>query len=386
MINSVKIISYIFFALALLVGACSSEEPDSVVGGAGEVSSPDKESCQLVFTLSTLEPGLYSPTSEYMPKSNFSEGITRAESIWGENYPSSEGIPDERRIEKVNLYLLPTDGDQPFSPVALIPEKIQQEAGVYTYRVKLDLSERYLTSDGSGNKYLNGRIMALVNYPYEGIPALPLEIPAFDINDINKGGGIPMWGVTLADKIELRNHTTVDIGEIRLLRSVPKISISLHDSLKDRYKIISISASSENYSLYANQLPTGAEHVYLTQMLSIEGCFNPVRESSATGLTKFYGLGTDEVFCYPAERTLPGNSNGEPEYLNVTIGFKDESATFSGKVYLCDYSNRKPDFSTAFNCLVRNHEYRYVISLSQLEFLISFEEWKFGGKVHIELE
>ncbi len=56
------------------------------------------------------------------------------------------------------------------------------------------------------------------------------------------------------------------------------------------------------------------------------------------------------------------------------------------RVYLCDYAGKEPDYSSAFDGLVRNYAYKYVISLDKLEFLVSFKDWIFGGKVHIELD
>lgn len=81
-------------------------------------------------------------------------------------------------------------------------------------------------------------------------------------------------------------------------------------------------------------------------------------------------------------------ASATPLGFTVTLAEKNHpERNFTGKVYLCDYlDNGRPDFSSAFTRLVRNHDYRYRISLRELEFVISFKEWIFGGKVHIDLE
>ena len=92
------------------------------------------------------------------------------------------------------------------------------------------------------------------------------------------------------------------------------------------------------------------------------------------------------MYAYAAERSFSGAPSA-PATLLVTLQRKDgKGKPFSGRLRLCDYKDGLPIEGSGFTRLVRNHDYRYVLSLSELLFKISFSEWVFGGKVHIELE
>ncbi|MDE6716586.1 MAG: hypothetical protein K2J70_00200, partial [Muribaculaceae bacterium] len=96
--------------------------------------------------------------------------------------------------------------------------------------------------------------------------------------------------------------------------------------------------------------------------------------------------GSHEVTLYTAEREMPGVA-GFPRWFNVTLERIDGTGQpIIGKVYLCDYGQGQPNFEKSFDKLIRNHDYRYEISLAEMSFVVSFKEWIYGGKVHIDLE
>lgn len=358
-----KIFSYILMAIGLmLVSACSSEQVEEPVMPA--------DVCELVITLDADLNIVKNPQ-------------TRADNPWGEPYPEGEESDMERRIEDVSLYLV--IGEEPLMHHYSLPlTRIGAEDGRYKYEATLELNSAYIHRVG-GKPYLTARILALVNHPEKSDFANPFDSSPFSVSSIYDNQVIPMWGVTSVSDLELTANTSVDIGDIKMLRAVPKISIILDDEIKNEYKITQIDASENNYLMFGLIHPNNAESVSSTGDLMIEDCFNPCSDSS-TATPYFYGLGTHAAWCYTAESRTPV-INGTPQSFIVTLERTDgRGKPFTGKVYLCDYQNGKPNFNKSFSGLVRNHDYQFKIHLRELEFDVSFAKWQYGGKLHIELE
>ena len=70
----------------------------------------------------------------------------------------------------------------------------------------------------------------------------------------------------------------------------------------------------------------------------------------------------------------------------VTLRRTGGNQTFTGTIYLRDYDKDGMPTGEPFGTLVRNHDYQFIIRLSPLELLVSVQKWRFGGKVHIDLE
>lgn len=291
----------------------------------------------------------------------------------------------EYAVDHISLYLITGDN----SVLYLTPTYMSESDNRYTYKVKVNRNASYVNRQ-NGSYYISGRIAAIANYPDGVTPAEPLGDVPYPLSTIERSGHIPMWGVTTLDRLELLTDRTVSAGEIRLLRSVPKITIQMAEDFKDIYKITSVVPDQKDYLATANCFPTGGNTAATTGSLLIEGCFNGTSDLTDHAAPVFYNLGTDKVWTYLAEREclqVTGESD-RPLSFTVTLERKDgvTDAPFTGKVYLCDYTGGAPDYTTAFPRLVRNHDYQYKISLTPLEFIISFKEWIFGGKVHVELE
>lgn len=341
--------------LALGLASCSSDSPEP---------APTDSSCELVVTLDTGDTG------------------TRADidRPWGDPYPEEAAVAFENAVSNVAVYFVTPDD----VVIALQATGPGGTGGSYTYRTRVNVNSSFVKDNGNGNYSISGRIVAVANCPGPA-PASPFSIPAFSIIDMRRKELIPMWGVTTVTDLPLRINKTSDAGTVKLLRAVPKITIAMRDDFADLYKITKVTTDSDDWLLYANCTPAAASTAKTTDELMREGCFNPSDRTEEDYLP-FYGEGTDKVWCYPAERQ--GSTTATPTSLTVTLERKDGSdAPFTGKVYLCDYDEHGlPDFSSAFPALVRNHDYRYTIALSELQFLVSVKRWEFGGKTHLELE
>lgn len=351
-------------AVGILAAGCSSRHKDEPECGRGEF-------CELVISLSSETSVAETPA-------------TRADLPWDNDPDPEPGSPSESAIDRVLLYLV-TSGNAviPFSPTLTDRDDTNRTV---TYSTKIDVRSPYVSRGADGTLSLSGRIVAVANGPEDYTPAEPFSRIPFAISDVDTHGLIPMWGVRTVTNLPLTVDGTTYAGEIKLLRAVSKITIEMADDLKDLYNIVSVVPDQSNYLTQGYIAPGGAADVASTGALLMEGCFNPFLGADANIAPKFYNIEKDKIWCYLAEREGPASAT--PLGFTVTLAEKARpDYKFTGKVYLCDYlDNGQPDFSTAFTRLVRNHDYQYKISLRELEFVISFKEWIFGGKVHIELE
>lgn len=364
-----KIYRYILLTIwtltaGILAAGCSSRHKDEPEPGRGEF-------CELVISLSSETSVTDSPA-------------TRADQPWDNDPDPEDGFPSEYRIDRVLLYFVtPGNAIIPFSPTLTDRDDANNTV---TYSTRIDVRSHFVSHNADGTMSLSGRIVAVANGPEDYTPADPFSRIPFDISDVDDTKLIPMWGVTTVTNLPLIADGTTHAGEIKLLRAVPKITIEMADDLKERYNIVSVVPDQRDYLTQGYIAPGGATDATRTGSLMMEGCFNPFPGAAANTSPQFYNIGKYEVWGYLTERQGPASAT--PLSFTVTLAEKAHpERNFTGKVYLCDYlDNGQPDFSTAFTRLVRNHDYQYRISLRELEFVISFKEWIFGGKVHIDLE
>lgn len=364
-----KIYRYILLAIGalavgLMSGGCSSRKSDEPRPEQGEF-------CELVISLSSETSVTDSPA-------------TRADQPWDNDPDPEDGFPSEYRIDRVLLYFVtPGNAIIPFSPTLTDRDDANNTV---TYSTRIDVRSHFVSHNADGSLSLSGRIVAVANGPEDYTPADPFNRIPFAISDVDTHGLIPMWGVRTVTNLPLTVDGTSYAGEIKLLRAVSKITIEMAEEFKDQYNIVSVEPNQSNYLTQGYIAPGGAAEATSTGALLMEGCYNPFLDATADTAPKFYNIGENKVWGYLTERQGPASAT--PLSFTVTLAEKAHpERNFTGKVYLCDYlDNGQPDFSTAFTRLVRNHDYRYRISLRELEFVISFKEWIFGGKVHIELE
>lgn len=343
---------------------CSSRKSDEPRPDQGEF-------CELVISLSSETSVTETPA-------------TRADLPWDNDPNPESGFPSEYSIDRVLLYFVtPGNAIIPFSPTLTGRDDANNTV---TYSTRIDVRSQFVSHNADGSLSLSGRIVAVANGPQDYVPADPFSRIPFDISDVDTHGLIPMWGVTTVTRLPLTVDGTSDAGEIKLLRAVPKITIEMADDLKELYTITKVVPDQRDYLTQGYIVPGGAADATRTGSLMMEGSFNTYLGATADTAPKFYNIGGHEVWGYLTERRGPASTT--PLGFTVTLAEKAHpERNFTGKVYLCDYlDNGQPDFGTAFPQLVRNHDYRYRISLRELEFVISFKEWIFGGKVHIDLE
>lgn len=301
---------------------------------------------------------------------------------WDDNPSPGDGLPADNRIDNVTLFLVTPDGLYH----TLSPAPLDNAGGYYHYKVAVNLQADYVTRTPDGRHTLSGRIVALANSKEKSLDPFNTN---FDISTLRTSRAIPMWGVTSFSDRELKSGSTVNIGDIKMLRAVAKISIMMADNLRDLYDIVKVEPLQEGYNLLGYLHPAGALDAASTGSLPIEGCFNPVADTAqgqAGAQPYFYGTGSPEVYCYATERHCTGEGVF-PLSFNVTVKRRDSpEPAFTGQIYLCDYDQGSPVDGTGYDRLVRNHDYQFKLHLSPLDFIVSFKKWEWGGNLHLELE
>lgn len=352
-----KLFRYILIVIVLVLAGCSSgtDEPDAPAGS---------RKCTLRITLRT----------EASPEKGSRAGT------WGDDYDKELPLPSETNISYINFYLV--SNDNPDDAIRLT-HSLREGAGVYTAEVSLDAGMLQQQPDGSTT--LTGRIVAVVNCPYDAAYG-PFYLYPSDIDDILKGGVLPMWGVMTVTDLQLIPDKVVDAkDELVLLRALPKITVELDKTISDRYTIVSVVPDqAAGYPSVTRILPTGAESATKTKELMIEDCFN-ADVATPDFRPVFLHQSAGKVLCYLPELECL-QPDGAPMSYTVTLRRTDGNQTFTGKIYLRDYDKDGMPTGEPFGTLVRNHDYQFIIRLSPLELLVSVQKWRFGGKVHIDLE
>ncbi|MDE6297168.1 MAG: hypothetical protein K2L89_04915 [Muribaculaceae bacterium] len=344
---------------AFILSGCSSEEPEM-----------KDESCRIVILLDTSTSSLSSGAESHDTRS-IGDFTTRS-------------VVSENDVKNLTLYVV-TDDNRSFPVVS---RYLGQQNGNSRYEATLSVAEDYVTYNPTDKSYyLSGRIAAVANMPVDPVHH-PFSEDTFPVSQITSLGLIPMWGITTVEDLKLRVGDRIDCGTtIEMLRAVPKFTLTLADDIREEFKITGVVPSTKDFNLTAFCQPGAAETAKETGLLSKAEWYNPASADNKKGDgVTVTDLNTDCVRVYTGERSFD-STNPRSTYLNVTIERRDGTgAPIKGKVYMCDYKNGSPDFNSAFDRIVRNHDYQYSISLASLEMIVSFRQWIYGGKVHIDLE
>lgn len=352
-----KLFRYILIVIVLVLAGCSSgtDEPGTPAGS---------RKCTLRITLRT----------ETSPEKGSRAGT------WGDDYDKELPLPSETNISYINFYLV--SNDNPDDAIRLT-HSLREGAGVYTAEVSLDAGMLQQQPDGSTT--LTGRIVAVVNCPYDAAYG-PFYLYPSDIDDILERRVLPMWGVMTVTDLQLIPDKVVDAkDELVLLRALPKITVELDKTISDRYTIVSVVPDqAAGYPSVTRILPTGAESATRTKELMIEGCFN-ADVATPDYRPRFLRESASKMLCYLPELECL-QPDGAPMSYTVTLRRTGGNQTFTGTIWLRDYDKDGMPTGEPFGTLVRNHDYQFIIRLSPLELLVSVQKWRFGAKVHIDLE
>lgn len=357
-----KFLNHILILSAFALGACSET-----------VSEPEVSPAACTITIVLRDGG--------MQPDGAADGSP--DGTWGDKYDESYYYPSESVIDNIHFFVRKKDG----TTRPLRAQLVTEGSAVMTYKAEIALDDELI--ERRGNKlYFTGEVLGITNYS-ETISS-PYNDNPFSITKVNltgeTGGSIPMWGVAHLDGLMLDEENVTLAGDIYMLRSVPRISFMLHDDIKSLFRIKSIVPDQTDYPATANVFPTGGNTATDTRQLFRETCFNPA-VTSETAAPHFYTAPDNSTqYTYVAERNC-GLVDGAPLGFTVTLEeIAEPHRSFAGKVYLCDYSDGQPDFSSPYPNLVRNHDYRFIINLTPLDFSVEIQKWIPGGRYNIDFD
>lgn len=308
---------------------------------------------------------------------------TRAED-WGHYQPQEPGVGYDNLID-------------PESVLVLLFQKAENNA--YNYVDKLSeltfsqLSDSVYQFIGTAPATVETgdyKFVVLANCQLDGDPDTLddlAELP-FDYLVADKLPNIPMWGTKGIDaetKLTVEPGTRQDIGEIRLLRAVSKVTVRFgnYESLDDLrgYSLDTVTVSNYNKSGYV--LPSKYDVTYTNDLEISDAQTLHVNGTKADVNRAFTPTGKDEITFYLPEYLNVG-TDATPAKLMVTLsktvgeGADAKTQIFKAPIEFKAYENGVPTDSL-YN-IVRNHYYQYniykVSDDGELYVLPKIEDWK----------
>lgn len=291
---------------------------------------------------------------------------------------STRSFDDDGLIDHVQMFLVTDSG----ATVPLTPSEMPGSSGAKAYAVDIDLNAAYVDVAG-GLPTLSGRLAVVANHPRQvGKPFGNLE---FQMWDAEEDAFVPMWGVTSIENLPLVAGASVDGGSISLIRAMAKINLSLDPAISSDFDITDIRALDDQFADEGFTDPRDAGAIKSTEGIDPSDYYNPVTTGSQSGHLKWsrHADGCYTTYLCEREATL---ADGNPSGFEVTLQQRNNPENkIIGHVLFTDYKGGTPAPGGAFGRIVRNHEYRYVIRLAPLGFLVTVDKWVFGAKVHIPL-
>ncbi|MDE6010833.1 MAG: hypothetical protein K2F87_05270 [Muribaculaceae bacterium] len=360
--------------MAFLLGSCSQDTPEIVEG---------EETYKLSLQLTTG--GIFTRADNW--EADDSE-------FW------VDGTAFDQTISSVDLFLL--DEDDNLTPLYALKDE-DTESASHIYVCDLKESMKGVKIDKETRKAnFSGRIMAVANMDAKGNPWFDLtdwsakKMP-FDVNfGTSAGWHIPMWGVESYSNVTIEANKVKRLSDIEMIRGVSKIVIKLDESIKTRYEIKEVKMAQESQLLKGAgyNLPDDALEITSTRNLTRSSCLALRDDAAGKADPNFtYSQGNaDEWFTYVSESRTEDDTT--PFAFDVTLRDKQQNSKgeypeFTGTVYLAYYSFINPaeyDKDKVITDVVRNHTYQFTLKLRELTFVPAVDVWKFGGKVHIDLE
>lgn len=332
------------------------------------------------------EPGVSEETYTISLQLFTGNALTR--STWGDDNadPDPEATPFDKTLASVDLFIL--DDDNRLTPLYAL----QQPGSAHIYTAQVTASTPGVDVDTLAHTAtFSGRLMAVANMDAVGNPWFDPEAEwvsgklPFDVRfGEDDNWHIPMWGVQRYSNITIKSNQLEMLGDIHMIRAAAKITLKLDDTLADRYSIkrVEMAEGSELFMKSGYNLPEGAMEVESTRSLQYGSQCMALRGDSAP-LEALPAVGANGVWtAYVAESSL--SDKNKPYTLKVTLQEKD-GPEFSGLLAF-GYYNTATHWQGPITDIVRNHIYQFTLRLAEMQFIPEVEVWKFGGKVHIDLE
>ena len=316
------------------------------------------------------------------------EQSSASRAAWSEDYENSVGSVAENAINSLQVLLFSENGNICYGPLEqteFFP--INQEKSIYEFTGSIPLNAENACIE---NDFLNCKIMVLANSQVQiakdataDLIKAALEACEYTYSTLDPN---PMWGVSTISNQPVIKGWGTELDPIYVLRSLAKIEVDLHQSLKDAgYTLDAVTLTKHNTKGYC--LPSGyyttingqTTIAEKTKDLNQEGVLHAY-SSVTTNALGFTGSSNNGYIVYVPEYEMQGSEEDPTLRLTlkqgtekILIGEADPVLYF--KNY--DETTGKPT-DDIFN-IVRNHWYKYLITgiedNSSMELTLSVKEW-----------
>ena len=201
------------------------------------------------------------------------------------------------------------------------------------------------------------------------------------------GAGIPMWGIATFEDVDLSTSTSAGSAKklntpIYMLRSMAKIEVTLSTETAENYTLtgVSLNKAMKNGLVMPKLRASGGtadmaiSALSATTTLGRDEVFNPVtgdtQEASFTGKNNTY-------YIY-----VPDYDASETDDLEITLNIGNDKPTKSFKHG--QYSNSNGQYSNTAWDVVRNHYYKYTVTINdgtELELDLKVTPWNLQQQV-----
>ena len=299
----------------------------------------------------------------------------RTKAAWSDPYDSETDKPFDIRIipEDLRVVIFAKDG----SRVGVLQDlgywPINEEHTEFQFIGRLPSEFVTYYNEHRDTPYYKFMVLANCGDHSSGEEYISYRQVQLDPN--SEKSAIPMWGVKEADVSQLLNNSSLDLGEIWLLRAAAKIEVKLSDEIKKEGTTSINSATLKYYNQTGYVLPSYWSQVSETKELDQEDCFRGYRHA-AVNLPFYKDEKTGSVYVYVTEYNNIDYS-GERNKISLDFNIKGQDKTFEDAISFCNYSDGKPVENSHYN-IVRNHIYEFeVLSIAgdNLELQYTVADW-----------
>ena len=303
---------------------------------------------------------------------------------WGDEYISDSGVPFDYRIDadalRVVLYSKSGERLGVVSDLDYWPVNESHTEFQFMGQMPQEFIDYIVANGDSESSY---RFMVLANCAESIYGEEYISYSQSQLNPFSEESSIPMWGVKEADVSPLYTRSSLDIGEISLLRAAAKVEVKLSDKLKSAGTTIT-SANLKYYNQTGYVLPNGWSQASSTKSLDQENCLRVYRHA-ALNMPFIKDEKSGDYYVYVTEYD---NTNYVDERNKISLGFNigGKDKYFEDAISFCEYYNGAPIENSHYS-IVRNHIYEFeILSVAGSSLVLDYtvadwttEDWDGNG-------
>lgn len=326
-------------------------------------------------------------------------GVPDPDGIWGGNYVPGDATAFDERIPEGSLHatLYDADGSCLGKLVNILCTSIRRdEAGddIYEFRGMLALRNTSITTEDLSAKTAV-RMMVTAYGDGTSIPSV-MEDTGLSVEDAGLGSlaysdcygipgnsftAIPMWGVCTHSLAGIMQGKVLDIGSVKMLRSMAKIEVGVSadpEAGLENVTVTGVTVNRLNTGGYV--LPGKWNKLAGTGDLEFSNTIRIPADVKTMTNCRFSNMEPSKPLVFYLPECV--NSEGDSEIV-ITVEYKVGIDEKTGNIYIRPYENGKPVADTLWD-IVRNHYYQYEITAvgstdEDLRFNVTIADMEKGG-------